>query len=123
MKQLIACGMALGLLFAAATPAYTQDGYTRPVERVDSPEVDLIQSSVREERPEVAPVVAALFRCREDCDPYIFITEREPRDPSTGCNAWITIYSRCLNKQRGWPFCTCVYSETRTWVDGFCDTG
>ena len=120
MKQLIAFGMALVLLFVAGAPAYTQEGATRPVERVDSSEVDITQPQGREERPERAPVVVPLFRCREDCDSHVYEYEREPRDPSTGCVAVIRVYSRCLHKQRGWPFCTCVYTDNRTFEGETC---
>ena len=111
MKQLIAFGMALVLLFAAGTPAYTQEDATPSVERVDSPEVDITQPQAREERPEGVPVVPAFFRCREDCDPHIYESEQVSADSSSGCIAWIKIYSRCLHKQRGWPSCACVYTE------------
>lgn len=118
MKQLIAFGMALVLLFAAGTPAYTQEDATRPEAEpfVASAETDIDPIAGQLQRNEIAILnldgaVAARRLCRTTCVHRQWRTVFRPGDGSDGCALWEREESRCLEKQRAWPRCTCVYTD------------
>ena len=115
MKQLIACGMALGLLFAAATPAYTQDGDTgpQPESFAAASETD-VASQQRIESPSAnldGAVVLHRSWCSNRCAERQYRDILVPGDASEGCTMWLRSQSRCLIKQRAWPSCACVYTH------------
>lgn len=118
MKQLIAFGMALVLLFVAGAPAYTQEGVT-PAEAqpfVAPSEIDVEPVASQRQRNEIAflnldRVIAARGLCRTTCVERQKRTVYRPGDGSDGCALWRRDESKCLERQRAWPRCTCVYTE------------
>lgn len=116
MKQLIAFGMALVLLFAAGTPAYTQDGDTsaeiEPFVATSEIDIDPIADQQRIDIVLSHPFGVASDRpwCRSECADSEGRTKVIYR-PTNNCVFWERDDIRHLRKQLPWPFCTCVYGK------------
>ncbi len=117
MKQLIAFGMALVLLFVAGAPAYTQEGATpaeaQPFVAPSENDIDPIAEQRRMEDPFDLNGVVAPHRpwCRNSCSARQYRDILVPGDASEGCSMYQRSQSRCLIKQRAWPSCACVYTD------------
>ena len=118
MKQLIAFGMALVLLFVAGTPAYAQEDATRPetVPFVASAETDVdpIAGQLRRilvEFSDCNSVSPHRPWCRRTCTSERTMYKSELGDPNDNCALYRRKYTKTLNSQLPWPLCSCLYSK------------